>query len=73
MYLFIHSFVLSTDIRLKKFGEEKKELEDQVRRLKLELEEEKNKNRRRKENGLDYDRQSEYRGQGPFCMVKVVL
>ncbi|XP_042869383.1 transcriptional regulator ATRX-like isoform X2 [Penaeus japonicus] len=49
----------SLDIRLKKFGEEKKELEDQVRRLKLELEEEKNKNRRRKENGLDYDRQKE--------------
>ncbi|XP_063609592.1 cingulin-like protein 1 isoform X2 [Penaeus indicus] len=49
----------SLDVRLKKFGEEKKELEDQVRRLKLELEEEKNKNRRRKENGLDYDRQKE--------------
>ncbi|XP_071553032.1 uncharacterized protein [Panulirus ornatus] len=48
----------SLDIRLKKFGEEKNDLEDQVRRLKLELEEERNKNRRR-ENGLDYEKQKE--------------
>ncbi|XP_042206420.1 uncharacterized protein LOC121855512 isoform X2 [Homarus americanus] len=48
----------SLDIRLKKFGEEKNDLEDQVRRLKLELEEERNKNRR-KENGLDYEKQKE--------------
>ncbi|KAK8736166.1 hypothetical protein OTU49_004855 [Cherax quadricarinatus] len=47
----------SLDVRLKKFGEEKNDLEDQVRRLKLELEEEQNKNRRR-ENGLDYEKQS---------------
>lgn len=48
----------SLDVRLKKFGEEKNDLEDQVRRLKLELEEEQNKNRRR-ENGLDYEKQKE--------------
>lgn len=48
-----------TDIRVKKFGEEKNDLEDQVRRLKLELEEERNKNRRI-ENGLDYEKQSKY-------------
>lgn len=47
------------DVRLKKFCEEKNDLEDQVRRLKLELEEERNKNRR-KENGLDYEKQSKY-------------
>ncbi|XP_064102239.1 cingulin-like isoform X3 [Macrobrachium nipponense] len=48
----------SLDVRLKKFGEEKNDLEDQVRRLKLELEEERNKNRRR-ENGLDYEKAKE--------------
>ncbi|KAK8391407.1 hypothetical protein O3P69_017177 [Scylla paramamosain] len=48
----------SLDVRLRKFGEEKNDLEDQVRRLKLELEEERNKNRRR-ENGLDYEKQKE--------------
>ncbi|XP_064102242.1 uncharacterized protein LOC135212604 isoform X5 [Macrobrachium nipponense] len=48
----------SLDVRLKKFGEEKNDLEDQVRRLKLELEEERNKNRRR-ENGLDYEKATE--------------
>ncbi|KAK7026759.1 Leucine-rich repeat flightless-interacting protein [Halocaridina rubra] len=48
----------SLDVRLKKFGEEKNDLEDQVRRLKLELEEERNNNRRR-ENGLDYEKQKE--------------
>lgn len=50
-----------TDVRLRKFGEEKNDLEDQVRRLKLELEEERSKNRRR-ENGLDYEKQSEWHG-----------
>lgn len=48
-----------TDVRLKKFCDEKNDLEDQVTRLKLELEEERNKNRRR-ENGLDYEKQSKY-------------
>ncbi|XP_068214102.1 putative leucine-rich repeat-containing protein DDB_G0290503 isoform X2 [Palaemon carinicauda] len=48
----------SLDVRLKKFGEEKNDLEDEVRRLKLELEEERNKNRRR-ENGLDYEKAKE--------------
>nr|XP_045582111.1 uncharacterized protein LOC123745541 isoform X2 [Procambarus clarkii] len=48
----------SLDVRLKKLGEEKNDLEDQVRRLKLELEEEQIKNRRR-ENGLDYEKQKE--------------
>ncbi|KAK3867063.1 hypothetical protein Pcinc_027445 [Petrolisthes cinctipes] len=48
----------SLDVRLRKFGEEKNDLEDQVRRLKLELEEERSKNRRR-ENGLDYEKQKE--------------
>ncbi|XP_050710306.1 leucine-rich repeat flightless-interacting protein 2-like [Eriocheir sinensis] len=47
----------SLDVRLKKFCEEKNDLEDQVRRLKLELEEERSESRRR-ENGLDYEKQS---------------
>lgn len=47
------------DVRLKKFCEEKNDLEDQVRRLKLELEEERSESRRR-ENGLDYEKQSKY-------------
>ncbi|XP_050695645.1 myosin-11-like isoform X2 [Eriocheir sinensis] len=48
----------SLDVRLKKFCEEKNDLEDQVRRLKLELEEERSESRRR-ENGLDYEKQKE--------------
>jgi len=49
----------SLDVRLKKFAEEKNDLEDQVRRLKLELEEEKSEGRRRRENGLDFEKQKD--------------
>lgn len=62
--LWVHFLIVFspfTDVRLRKFGEEKNDLEDQVRRLKLELEEERSKNRRR-ENGLDYEKQSEWHG-----------
>ncbi|XP_044732882.1 leucine-rich repeat flightless-interacting protein 2 isoform X2 [Chrysoperla carnea] len=38
----------SLDVRLKRFIEEKKELEDQVRSLRIELDEERNKSRRRR-------------------------
>ncbi|CAL4099758.1 unnamed protein product [Meganyctiphanes norvegica] len=49
----------SLDVRLKKFAEEKNDLEDQVRRLKLELEEERSEGRRRRENGLDFEKQKD--------------
>jgi len=49
----------SLDVRLKKYAEEKNELEDQVRRLKLELEEERSEDRRRRENGIDFEKQKD--------------
>lgn len=49
----------SLDVRLKKYAEEKNDLEDQVRRLKLELEEERSEDRRRRENGIDFEKQKD--------------
>ena len=45
---------------MKKFAEEKNDLEDQVRRLKIQLEEESYKNKKIKENGLDFEKASKY-------------
>ncbi|KAB7506386.1 Leucine-rich repeat flightless-interacting protein 2 [Armadillidium nasatum] len=47
----------SLDVRLRKYAEDKHELEDEVRRLKLVLEEELSNKRR--ENGLDYEKHKE--------------
>jgi hypothetical protein len=52
-YLYCHYLFHSifTDVRLRKFAEEKNELQDQIRHLKLELEEERSRHKSDRQRG----------------------
>lgn len=49
--LLINLYIYSVDVRLKKFGAEKKELQDEIRHLRLELEEAKSRLRSERSSG----------------------